>query len=309
MTNDKQFILIVIPDENMRKVLLEAFQDPGCPFHHEIISTTQEARNLLLQRNFQVVVMTKSIALSDDEGTNGLITSQAGLPPTITIVQQGDGYPDYLYNALKVNDWITVPFGLQEFYNRIFSVISRAKDSKMIEISTKIQSMATLEDTNQRVVNWFTEIPVENFFTRQGEIWSASDNMDHLIKSHKPIVKALRLPKITLQAMFGRSQKSSMSYEELCLIYREKIAKGAQASGRYLPNQENPGEYAEEKKNDLLGQFSKASSELVSVVEKWEENELDQYLLPHPILGKLTIREMLFFTIYHNLRHASHEGD
>jgi len=38
-------------------------------------------------------------------------------------------------------------------------------------------------------------------------------------------------------------------------------------------------------------------------------HSVDQYQLPHPVLGKLTIREMLFFTIYHNLRHASQAGD
>jgi len=59
----------------------------------------------------------------------------------------------------------------------------------------------------------------------------------------------------------------------------------------------------------LLEQWSKASSELVLVAEKWNESELDGYLLPHPLIGKLTIREMLFFTMYHNLRHASQAGD
>ncbi len=100
-----------------------------------------------------------------------------------------------------------------------------------------------------------------------------------------------------------------MTYEELCQIYREEIAKGAQASGRYLPTQENPDSNAETKKRELVDQFSKASAELVSAIEKWDNKELDDYLLPHPILGKLTIREIVFFTIYHNLRHASQEGD
>jgi DNA-binding response OmpR family regulator len=309
MTNDKQLILIVIPDEGMRKVLLEAFQNYGCPFHYEVVSTAQEARNLLLQNKFQAVIMAKSIALSGDDGTNGLITFQAELPPTVTIIQQGDGYPHYLYNTLKTNDWITAPFDLQEFYNRVFSVINRVKDSKVIKISTKIQLIATLEDANQRVINWFTEIPTENFFIRQGNAWSPSDNVDHLIKAVKPITKALKLPKITLQVMFGKAEKPSITYEELCQIYRAEIAKGSQASGRYLPNQENPDSNAEIKKKELLDQFLKASNELVLVVEKWQEHELDQYLLPHPILGKLTVREMLFFTIYHNLRHASQEGD
>ena len=168
--------------------------------------------------------------------------------------------------------------------------------------------ITALKHSNGRVLNWFTEISAKDFFTRHGEVWSASDNVDHLIKSHNPIAKALKLPKFTLQAMFGKPEMPSRSYEEICTIYRDEIAKGAQASGRYLPNQESP-ENAEVKKQELLSKFSKASAELVSVAEKWTESELDSYLLPHPLIGKLTIREMLYFTIYHNLRHASQEGD
>jgi uncharacterized damage-inducible protein DinB len=179
----------------------------------------------------------------------------------------------------------------------------------MTEIITKTELINTLKESNQRVTTWFTEIPATDFFTRYGEVWSASDNVDHLIKAHKPVAKALKLPKITLRAMFGKPDKASMTYEELCQIYRDEIARGAQAAGRYLPNQEKPDSNAETKKRELLEHFSKASTELVSAVEKWDEKELDDYLLPHPILGKLTIREMLFFTIYHNLRHASQEGD
>lgn|SRR5687767_5463394 len=179
----------------------------------------------------------------------------------------------------------------------------------MIKINTKTDLITTLQDSNRRVTEWFLEISTDTFFTRLGEVWSASDNLDHLIKAHKPITKALKLPKITLQVIFGKPERSSMAYEELCQNYRDEIAKGVQASGRFLPDQENPAERAEEKKKELLAQWSKASKELVSIAEKWNEDELDQYQLPHPILGKLTIREMLYFTIYHNLRHASQEGD
>ena len=179
----------------------------------------------------------------------------------------------------------------------------------MTENTPKTQLINMLTVSNQRVIDWFTAISAEDFFARYGEAWSASDNVDHLIKSHKPISKALKLPKITLRAMFGKPGKASMSYEELCQIYRDAIARGAQASGRYLPNQETPNSGAETTQTKLIGQFSKASTELVAAVERWEDKELDDYLLPHPILGKLTIREMLFFTIYHNLRHASQEGD
>ena len=179
----------------------------------------------------------------------------------------------------------------------------------MAEINTKAELLSAMKDASQRAINWFREIPAGVFFIRHGEVWSASDNVDHLIKSHKPITKALKLPKITLHAIFGKPERPSRSYDVICQIYRDEIAKGAQASGRFLPDQESPAEHAEEKKMELLDQLSKASAELIFVAEKWNENDLDGYLLPHPLIGKLTIREMLHFTIYHNLRHASQEGD
>lgn len=179
----------------------------------------------------------------------------------------------------------------------------------MEEVTPKAQLLHMLEVSNQRVIDWFTAIPPEDFFIRYGEVWSPFDNIDHLIKAQKPVAQALRLPKIALRIMFGKLDRYSMSYESLCQAYREEIAKGAQASGRYLPDQGNPDSYPEKKKKELLDQFAKVSAGLVASSETWNDNQLDDYLLPHPILGKLTVREILFFTIYHNLRHASQEGD
>jgi uncharacterized damage-inducible protein DinB len=179
----------------------------------------------------------------------------------------------------------------------------------MTVIVTKDELFAALKDSNQLAANWFLELPAGDFFTRTREVWSPSDNLDHLIKAVRPITKALKLPKITLQAMFGRPEKASLSYEELCQQYRDEITKGGQASGRYLPEQKSPVSDIEDQRKILLEQWSNASGELVSVAEKWQEQELDKYQIPHPLLGKLTIREMLYFTIYHNLRHASQEGD
>ena len=179
----------------------------------------------------------------------------------------------------------------------------------MTGIKTKSELMAALKDSNRRAAAWFLDIPARDFFRRHGEVWSPSDNVDHLIKAVQPLTKALKLPKVTLHVMFGKPEKPSVTYEELCQHYRDEIAKGAQASGRYLPTQEHPTEGMEAKKQEILTQWSQAGDELLSAVERWEEKELDQYLIPHPILGMLTVREMLFFTIYHNLRHASLEGD
>jgi DNA-binding response OmpR family regulator len=124
MTEAENFILIVLPDD-MKKVMLDAFQEYGCPFSYEIVSTVVEARKILSQNSVHAIIMTKSVALLGDDGTDGLMTTQSDLPPTITLIQQGDGYPDYLYHSHKNNDWVTVPFDLQELYIRVSSVIDR----------------------------------------------------------------------------------------------------------------------------------------------------------------------------------------
>ena len=178
-----------------------------------------------------------------------------------------------------------------------------------MNIDTKTELISTIKNSRQRILDWFTAIPAKDFFKRHGEDWSPSDNVDHLIRAHKPITMAMKLPKLILQIMFGKSNRPSKTYEALCQKYIDAINKGGRAGGSFLPDQVNPEENAEAKKKEFLGQLAKTSADLISIAEKWNENSLDRCILPHPLIGKLTVREMLYFTIYHNLRHASLEGD
>ncbi|MBK9923818.1 MAG: DinB family protein [Anaerolineales bacterium] len=179
----------------------------------------------------------------------------------------------------------------------------------MTEIKTKTEIISSLKDSRQRVLDWFTAIPEKDFFTRHGEAWSPSDNVDHLIRAHKPITMALKLPKFVLQLIFGKANRPSKSYEALCEKYVNALHNGGRAGGTFLPTQETPEENADERKKKILAQLSKESTKLISAAETWDETALDKYILPHPLIGKLTIREILYFTIYHNLRHATLEGD
>lgn len=45
---------------------------------------------------------------------------------------------------------------------------------------------------------------------------------------------------------------------------------------------------------------------LITAINKnWSDPQLDQYLAPHPLLGKLTLRELGYFTIYHTEHHLN----
>jgi hypothetical protein len=176
-------------------------------------------------------------------------------------------------------------------------------------ITDRDSLLQALAESNRRVTAWFSAIPAGDFFVRQPGSWSPSDNLDHLIRSVKPVSLALKMPGILLWALFGSPAGASRSYNEICEVYKGELAAGAQAAGRYLPQQRNSGNQAEAQKMKLIGRWVRNSSKLVSAAQGWQEARLDEFQLPHPILGNLTVREMLFFTTYHNLRHASQAGD
>jgi hypothetical protein len=169
--------------------------------------------------------------------------------------------------------------------------------------------LGEIKNATQKAVDWYTAIPADAFFTRHGETWSASDNVDHLIRAMTPLTYAVRFPKFSLRLMFGKVERPLRTYDEMCKIYEDAIRKGAVASGRFLPDQQMPAD-SEKAKAALIHQLSRLGNDIADALNKnWPDSALDACLLPHPILGKLTVREMMFFTIYHALRHARVEGD
>jgi hypothetical protein len=49
--------------------------------------------------------------------------------------------------------------------------------------------------------------------------------------------------------------------------------------------------------------LSRLLRKLESKISRYPEKKLDSLILPHPLLGKLTLREMLYFTNYHVIHH------
>ncbi len=44
-------------------------------------------------------------------------------------------------------------------------------------------------------------------------------------------------------------------------------------------------------------------AKFITKLNNWDEQNIDKYLLPHPLLGKITMREMLYFTDLHIQHH------
>jgi DinB superfamily len=128
--------------------------------------------------------------------------------------------------------------------------------------------------------------------------WSAGQQLDHIVKSVSPVTLAFRLPKFVLGWVFGKANRPSRSYDELVVKYKSKLAEGGVAPGRFVPKNQV---FADRK--NVVEKLSETVKTLCEKVANCSESDLESYVIPHPLLGKLTLREMLYFTTYHVQHH------
>jgi len=172
----------------------------------------------------------------------------------------------------------------------------------MPAISTKDEILAQLKLAGTEFTSCCSGISHEQFFRQPAEKWSVAQNVTHLITSANMTRLAYRLPKFILRLYTGKPNRPSRNYDELVAKYNLKLVQGGRASGQFntKPVPENRG------KENILRSYYKAMETLSTTIQQqWADPQLDQYLATHPLLGKLTLRELAYFTIYHTEHHLN----
>ena len=131
--------------------------------------------------------------------------------------------------------------------------------------------------------------------------WSPAQQVRHLTKSTYPLARAFAMPRTALLLRFGITLRRASSYGALVDRYAKLLETRPQA-GRFAPDADVNGDEA--RRAEIMARFRDAVSRLAAAVGGWSERALDRYRLPHPLLGKLTTREMLWFTVFHTAHHG-----
>jgi hypothetical protein len=173
-----------------------------------------------------------------------------------------------------------------------------------VSIGTHDDLAPALQASYRRVDEAAQGLEVDAFFERPGEAWCAAEHLRHLVTSVNAVARGLGMHWLTLRLLFGRSKTGSRSYEEVKEVYHGRLASGLRASGPYVPQLDLEAEDPEAARQALLERWRRATGRLDKGLTRWSPKALDRYRLPHPALGKLTLREMLLFTVYHNHHHG-----
>jgi DinB superfamily len=137
----------------------------------------------------------------------------------------------------------------------------------------------------------------ETAFFKQphAEKWSAAQNIVHLINSTKGIASALKDPSVL--GAYGKAERPSNDFDTIKNNYRIGLA-AFQAKGMPYKHLDTEG-----SKENLLQNFKDINQKLVARAAQLQEDDFDTLQLPHPLLGMMTLREMLYFTADHTRHH------
>ena len=152
------------------------------------------------------------------------------------------------------------------------------------------------------ILDFYTAIPESIFFSKPEIGWSPLENIKHLNTATSVVALFLRKELKFLLLLFGQSD-SKKSIQEIIKNYNDKLNNGSGA-GVFSPLFAKSNIDVEKKKTEIKSLIESIQS-LINVLPSWTEEELDSTNIVHPILGVMTVREMLYFSIYHLYHHTS----
>ena len=168
-------------------------------------------------------------------------------------------------------------------------------------LNTTSDLVREFQTFTSRACEFLRQIPADRFFAHPDKGWSIAENVKHLSKTTWPITMGLKLPSAVPSALFGKGA-GSRPFAEIKRIYYASLAEGFQA-GIYTPGKASAGQPEQQEK--LIRKFEDSVKDLVDTFSGLDDAVLDTVRMPHPAIGRLTIREMLYSSLNHDIHHLS----
>lgn len=155
-----------------------------------------------------------------------------------------------------------------------------------------------LTESHAQFISTIRNVSDGDFTKSVNQKWTAGQQLEHIIKSVAPVNQAFGLPGFVLKLLFGKANRASRTYDQLVEKYHSKLKTGGKAPDRFAP-----APITIEQREDQIKKLEKLTVSLNRRLAGFSESQLEKFILPHPLLGKLNLREMMYFTIYHAGHH------
>jgi DinB superfamily len=161
---------------------------------------------------------------------------------------------------------------------------------------TRTELIQALEARQNELNTFFSSIHEHEFLADKSPKWNPAQHLIHLTKSGSRIAQGLQA-----RDQLPNHETPSRAYEVIRDTY---LATLKQAPADLLAKVGASVQVETGSSQAQITQaYLQAGKQLREAAQSWSETDLDAKAMPHPVLGNVSIREMLEFVVYHDLHH------
>jgi hypothetical protein len=164
---------------------------------------------------------------------------------------------------------------------------------------TKLELLRNFTEDHIKFSTFISSLPDEKFVLSNHGKWSPGQQLSHVNLCLKPIVKALFAKGYLLQK-FGKLNRAVLDYDTVIKNYTTALNNGGKAPDQFVPE-----EVVLADRKELVAEMQVLLKSISECTEHYTDEELSSIIMPHPLLGNLSIAEMFYLMSYH----ASHHLD
>ena len=157
--------------------------------------------------------------------------------------------------------------------------------------------VSEFKENHNLFIDYIKSLTDEEFVREIPHKWTAAQQLAHLVLGMETLAQLLS-NKAYIESKFGKIDRPNLGYDEIVNNYVTGLKNGAKA-----PTQYEPDKIKLAQKQALIQALSNYTHALVQSLDKYNEDEFDSLIIPHPFMGNLSIREMIHFMAYHALHH------
>ncbi|MBC2846791.1 DinB family protein [Winogradskyella flava] len=157
-----------------------------------------------------------------------------------------------------------------------------------------------IEVKHTELLSWLEQQPNESWTQGPEGKWTQGQQALHLLQSIKPLNTALSMPKFLLRYKFGKANRPVRDYETVTKRYQERLRD---VKGKTYKGSQNMKVPSMNEKQYILNRLQTESKKLQYKTKKISDKNLDTVILPHPLMGKMPVREIIMWTAHHVEHH------
>jgi len=159
-----------------------------------------------------------------------------------------------------------------------------------------------LQEKHSTLIDWLQNQEDSKWQEGPEGKWTSGQQALHLLQSIKPLNDALSMPKFLLKLKFGKANRALRDYDTIVKRYQERLV-GVQ--GKTFKGSQNMKVPSLSEKEYILSRLQVENKKLqYKTLKRWSDKQLDTYILPHPLMGKMPVREIIMWTAHHVEHHT-----